>query len=117
MAEGLGFSREVGAFLAGVTLASTPYRDAIGARLATVRDFLLLFFFIDLGSRLDISQIGATLPLAHYRVTAVQSRQVSHHRQAQSATALFAARVGQPSALVMRTRGFVPRVSLCAARP
>lgn len=61
MAEGLGFSREVGAFLAGVTLASTPYRDAIGARLATVRDFLLLFFFIDLGSRLDISQIGATL--------------------------------------------------------
>jgi Kef-type K+ transport system membrane component KefB/Trk K+ transport system NAD-binding subunit len=61
MAEALGFSREVGAFLAGVTLASTPYRDAIGARLATVRDFLLLFFFIDLGSRLDISQVGATL--------------------------------------------------------
>jgi Kef-type K+ transport system membrane component KefB/Trk K+ transport system NAD-binding subunit len=61
MAEWLGFSREVGAFLAGVTLASTPYRDAIGARLTTVRDFLLLFFFIDLGSRLDVSLIGASL--------------------------------------------------------
>lgn len=64
VAEELGFSREVGAFLAGITLASTPYRDAIGGRLATVRDFLLLFFFIDLGSRLDLSLIGSTLTAA-----------------------------------------------------
>jgi Kef-type K+ transport system membrane component KefB len=47
----LGFSKEVGAFLAGVSLASTDYRDAIGARLTGLRDFLLLFFFIDLGAR------------------------------------------------------------------
>ncbi|MDP1557550.1 MAG: cation:proton antiporter [Nitrosomonas sp.] len=26
----LGFSKEVGAFVAGVSLASTPYRDALG---------------------------------------------------------------------------------------
>jgi Kef-type K+ transport system membrane component KefB/Trk K+ transport system NAD-binding subunit len=61
IAEALGFSREVGAFLAGVSIASTPYRDAIGSRLVTVRDFLLLFFFIDLGSRLDIGLLGASL--------------------------------------------------------
>ena len=42
----LGFSKEVGAFVAGVSLASTPYRDALGARLTSVRDFLLLFFFL-----------------------------------------------------------------------
>jgi Kef-type K+ transport system membrane component KefB len=53
-AEWIGFSKEVGAFLGGVSLASTPYREAIGARLASLRDFLLLFFFIDLGARLDL---------------------------------------------------------------
>ena len=59
--EVLGFSKEVGAFLAGVSLASTNYRDAIGARLTSLRDFLLLFFFIDLGARLDWSTVGTQL--------------------------------------------------------
>ena len=59
--EALGFSKEVGAFLAGVSLASTPYRDALGGRLVTVRDFLLLFFFVDLGARLDVSVLGTTI--------------------------------------------------------
>ncbi len=55
----LGFSKEVGAFLAGVSLASTPYREAIGARLVSLRDFLLLFFFIDLGAGLELAALGA----------------------------------------------------------
>jgi Kef-type K+ transport system membrane component KefB/Trk K+ transport system NAD-binding subunit len=59
--ELLGFSKEVGAFLAGVSLASTVYRDSIGARLTGLRDFLLLFFFIDLGARLDWSMVGSQL--------------------------------------------------------
>ncbi|MBN2402349.1 MAG: cation:proton antiporter [Spirochaetes bacterium] len=54
-----GFSKEVGAFLAGVSLASTNFRDSIGARLTGLRDFLLLFFFIDLGARLDWSTVGS----------------------------------------------------------
>jgi Kef-type K+ transport system membrane component KefB/Trk K+ transport system NAD-binding subunit len=62
--ESLGLSKEVGAFVAGASLASTPYREAIGSRLVTVRDFLLLFFFIDLGARLDLSLMGATLGAA-----------------------------------------------------
>ncbi len=62
--ETLGLSKEVGAFVAGTSLASTPYREAIGSRLVTVRDFLLLFFFIDLGARLDLSLLGATLGAA-----------------------------------------------------
>lgn len=57
----LGFSKEVGAFVAGVSLASTPYRDALGARLVSLRDFLLLFFFIDLGARLDLGLLGGQL--------------------------------------------------------
>ncbi len=57
--ELLGFSKEVGAFLAGVSLASTGYRESIGARLTSLRDFLLLFFFIDLGARLDFDTVGS----------------------------------------------------------
>ena len=61
LGDSLGFSKEVGAFVAGVSLASTPYRDALGARLVSLRDFLLLFFFIDLGARLDLGLLGAQL--------------------------------------------------------
>lgn len=56
--DALGFSKEVGAFLAGVSLASTPFREVIGARLVSLRDFLLLFFFIELGSGLEIASLG-----------------------------------------------------------
>jgi Kef-type K+ transport system membrane component KefB len=62
LSEWLGFSSEVGAFLAGVSLASTPYREAIGAQLVSLRDFLLLFFFLDLGSRLEF--VDATQQIA-----------------------------------------------------
>lgn len=60
----LGFSREVGAFLGGVSLASTPYREAIGARLVTLRDFLLVFFFIDFGARVQVEAAGSQLASA-----------------------------------------------------
>lgn len=59
--DALGFSKEVGAFLAGVSLASTPFREVIGARLVSLRDFLLLFFFIELGSGLEIASLGAQI--------------------------------------------------------
>ncbi|MGC9325689.1 MAG: cation:proton antiporter [Desulfomonilia bacterium] len=57
----LGFSKEVGAFLGGVSLASTQYREAIGARLVSLRDFLLLFFFLDLGARLELTSVGSQM--------------------------------------------------------
>jgi Kef-type K+ transport system membrane component KefB len=56
--EFAGFSKEAGAFIAGFSLASTAYREAISARLTSIRDFLLLFFFIDLGAKLDFSTLG-----------------------------------------------------------
>ena len=57
----LGFGKELGGLLAGVSLASTAYREAIAARLASLRDFLLLFFFIALGASLDLSILGASV--------------------------------------------------------
>ena len=56
--DALGFSKEVGAFLAGISIASTPYREQVAARLVSLRDFLLLFFFIELGATLDLATIG-----------------------------------------------------------
>jgi Kef-type K+ transport system membrane component KefB len=57
-ADAAGIGKEIGGLLAGVSLASTPYRDAIGSRLASLRDFLLLFFFIDLGAGLDLDGLS-----------------------------------------------------------
>lgn len=57
--EVLGFSKEVGAFLAGISIASTAYREQVAARLVSLRDFLLLFFFVELGATLDLSLLGA----------------------------------------------------------
>ncbi len=59
LGEWSGFSKEAGAFVAGFSLASTHYREAMNARLTAVRDFMLLFFFIDLGGKLDFSTLGA----------------------------------------------------------
>ena len=54
----VGLGMEVGGLLAGVSLASSPYRETIAARLAPLRDFLLLFLFIALGATLDLSLLG-----------------------------------------------------------
>ena len=67
-AEFLGMSKEIGAFLAGFSLASTSLREAVASRLTSLRDFLLLFFFLHLGIQLDFGhiqgQIGSALLLS-----------------------------------------------------
>ncbi len=56
-----GFSFEIGAFLAGVSLASLPYRYSISARIAPIRDFFIIIFFIVLGLTIDFAAVKATL--------------------------------------------------------
>ena len=63
--EILGFGKELGALGAGVTLASAPQREILVTRLASLRDFLLLFFFVDLGARLELGLLaGQAAPAA-----------------------------------------------------
>lgn len=57
----LDLSKELGGLLAGISLAPTAFRTAIYARLASLRDFLLLFFFIGLGTNLSLSNIEEQL--------------------------------------------------------
>ena len=61
LGTGLGFSKEVGAFVAGVSLAATPYRAILAARLVSLRDFLLLFFFINLGIHIEVGDLRAAV--------------------------------------------------------
>ena len=64
LGEVFGFSKEVGAFLAGFSLATSPYREAMSSRLNPVRDFLLLFFFLDLGAKLELTAFEGQIPAA-----------------------------------------------------
>lgn len=48
----LGFSPEMGAFIAGFLLAGTPYRFQLAGQLAPVRDVLMAVFFTAVGLRI-----------------------------------------------------------------
>ncbi len=64
VSEMMGFSKEVGAFAAGLSLASTLYRDLLSTKLSSLRDFLLFFFFLELGSHLELQSVGSQIGLA-----------------------------------------------------
>jgi len=55
------FSMEMGALLAGIALASSPYQREIASRVKPLRDFFLIIFFIALGFKLLPS--GGVIPL------------------------------------------------------
>lgn len=63
-----GFSIEIGALLAGITLSFSPYRFEIGSKMKPLRDFFILLFFILLGSQMTFTNIsdylGPTLALS-----------------------------------------------------
>ena len=58
LAVGLGLSSEIGAFVAGVTLASSPIALFITERLKPLRDFFLIIFFFSLGAGLSSSSLS-----------------------------------------------------------
>lgn len=60
----VGFSTEVGALFAGVSLASLPYAQEIGSRLKPLRDFFVVLFFIVLGESLNLHNLSAGLGAA-----------------------------------------------------
>ena len=56
-----GFSIEIGALIAGVTLSVTPYANEISSRLKPLRDFFIVVFFILLGSQLAIDNLTSLI--------------------------------------------------------
>lgn len=57
-----GFSVVIGAFLAGVALASSPYQLQIQGKVKPIRDFFVALFFIYIGTQVDIQTLTAALP-------------------------------------------------------
>ena len=57
----LGLSREIGAFIAGITLASSPVAAFITIKLKPLRDFFLILFFFSLGASFNLDIISQIL--------------------------------------------------------
>jgi len=53
----LDFPIEIGALLAGVILASSPYQREIASRIKPLRDFFLVIFFVMLGFSMNLESI------------------------------------------------------------
>lgn len=58
----LGMSAELGAFLGGFLLSSTPFRHHLSGQIGTLRDLFLALFFTWLGTKLEFSTIAAHWP-------------------------------------------------------
>jgi len=56
-----GLSIAIGAFIAGVALASLPYNLEIVSRVRSLRDFFIILFFVTLGMQIFFSISGANL--------------------------------------------------------
>ncbi|PJD93596.1 MAG: sodium:proton antiporter [Legionella sp.] len=57
-AEKIGVSREVGAFIGGVALASSPISLFIAESLKPLRDFFLVMFFFSVGATFNFSYVS-----------------------------------------------------------
>lgn len=64
MAEGaqaIGLTREIGAFIAGVTLATSPIAQYIAISLKPLRDFFLVLFFFALGAGFNLELLSQVI--------------------------------------------------------
>jgi Kef-type K+ transport system membrane component KefB len=59
LAEVIGLSKEIGAFIAGISLATSPIAQYIALNLKPLRDFFLILFFFSLGGGFDLSLLAS----------------------------------------------------------
>ena len=60
-AQLLGLSAEIGAFLAGISIATSPISQYIAVNLKPLRDFFLILFFFSVGARFDLALLNQVL--------------------------------------------------------
>jgi len=59
----MGFSVVIGAFLAGLTLASSPFHYQIQGKVKPLREFFVTLFFVYLGTQVHFNDMGKILPV------------------------------------------------------
>ncbi len=59
----LGFSVVIGAFLAGIALANSPFHFQIQGKVKPLREFFVTLFFVYLGTQVNFSEISKIYPL------------------------------------------------------
>lgn len=60
-AKALGLSEEIGAFIAGISIATSPIAQYIAISLKPLRDFFLVLFFFAVGARFDYYLLNQVL--------------------------------------------------------
>ncbi|MFK7976389.1 MAG: cation:proton antiporter [Halioglobus sp.] len=60
-AKAVGLSEEIGAFIAGISIATSPISQYIAVNLKPLRDFFLILFFFSVGARFDLSLLTNVL--------------------------------------------------------
>lgn len=58
ISDSLGFSKEIGAFVAGLSLATLPYNLEIIGRVKPLKDFFLVIFFVVIGLEVSLPVIA-----------------------------------------------------------
>ncbi|MFA5211588.1 MAG: cation:proton antiporter [Patescibacteria group bacterium] len=100
-----GFSVEIGAIVAGISLGASIYQPEISSRLRPLRDFFIVLFFVVLGSELQLGDVKASLlpaiilslvvlivdPLILYIVM----RKIGHTRRSSFLAGITAAQVSE----------------------
>lgn len=59
----MGFSVVIGAFLAGIGLASSPYHYQIQGKVKPLRDFFVTLFFVYLGTQVNFTDLYKSYPV------------------------------------------------------
>ncbi|MEM6580075.1 MAG: cation:proton antiporter [Pseudomonadota bacterium] len=61
IAKFCGLSEEIGAFIAGIAIATSPISQYIAVNLRPLRDFFLILFFFAVGAQFDLVLFGEVL--------------------------------------------------------
>ena len=109
----LGFSVEVGAFLAGMALGTSRQSLEIAAKIKPLRDFFIIIFFITLGTGLSLGGIvNNVVPILLFSVFVLISSPLimlgimgamGYHRRVSFLTGLAVAQVSEFSLILLST--------------
>ena len=107
----MGFSKEIGALIAGVALSTLPFSTEIASKLRPLRDFFVILFFVALGSKIEPNQVVQYLPsiiifsifviLVKPVITALNLRLLGYNRKVAFKTGVSLAQISEFSLVLV----------------